>query len=413
MLEGQYFKSGLEFYWEVLMLINRRHLLLSGAALMAAGAMPGLRSAAFAAGGDPLKVGWFAALSGPYATGALAQDAGHRAAVAELNAKGGVLGRQLELVTRDTVADPGKAVNFAQELLFSEKVSVLFGPNTSGEAMAIRDFIAEANTINMPTALIDQVIDPKAYPSIFRVGGSAGQQIEAGITFALDHFKKQKIALFVDNLSYGVLCRDLALAKMKARNIEPAYVGTLDANKVDLGDDVIKARDAGADVLLVWSASSSFMARVLTARGEQKWTVPAICAPIALNAQITDLVKKDYLDGAVGVGFHHLAVDGNGKFAPGIEAMLAAQAAVVGPQLKNGITWILLGYASTHLWAAAVEKAGSPDTDGVIKALESMGTVETLFGKVGFGPDNREGLSMDEYALFTISSFHNGGFSLA
>lgn len=360
-----------------------------------------------------MKLGWFAALSGPYATGALAQDAGQRAAVAELNAKGGVLGRPLELVTRDTVADPGKAVNFVQELLFSEKVDVLFGPNTSGEALPIRDFIVEANTINMPTALIDHVIDPKKYPSIFRVGGSAGQQIEAGIMFALDRYKKQKIALFVDNLSYGVLCRDLALAKMKARNIAPIYLGTLDANKVDLGDDIIKARDSGADVLLVWSASSSFMARVLTARGEQRWDVPAICAPIALNAQIADLVKKDYLKGAVGVGFHHLAVDGEGKFAPGIEKLLVDQAAILGPQLKNGITWILLGYASTLLWARAVEIAKSAETDAVIKALETMGTTETLFGKVAFGPGNREGLAMDEYALFSIASFRNGGFSLA
>ncbi|GAA5541723.1 MULTISPECIES: ABC transporter substrate-binding protein [Brucella] len=395
------------------MQINRRNLLLSSAGFMAAGLLPGFQSAVRAASGDPVKIGWFAALSGPYSTGALAQDAGHKAAIAELNAKGGVLGRPLELVARDTVADPGKAVNFVQELLFSEKVNVLFGPNTSGEAMPIRDFIAEANTINMPTALIDHVIDPEAYPTIFRVGGSAGQQIEAGITFALDHYKKQKIALFVDNLSYGVLCRDLALEKMKARNIEPVYVGTLDANKVDLGDDIIKARNSGADVLLVWSAASSFMARVLTARGEQKWDIPAICAPIALNAQITDLVKKEYLDGAVGVGFRHLAVDGNGKFAAGIETLLAEQASIVGPQLKNGITWILLGYASTKLWATAVEKAGSVETDAVIAALETMGTTETLFGKVGFGPGSREGLSMDEYALFTISSFQNGGFTLA
>ena len=38
---------------------------------------------------------------------------------------------------------------------------------------------------------------------------------------------------------------------------------------------------------------------------------------------------------------------------------------------------------------------------------------EAVFGKVGFGPGSREGLSMDEYALFTISSFQNGGFTLA
>lgn len=395
------------------MTIDRRRLLRSAATLAASSFVAAATGRSWASAGESIKIGWFAALSGPYATGALAQDAGQRAAVAALNRQGGLLGRPVELIVRDTTGDPGKAVNFVQELLFREKVAALFGPNTSGEALPIRDFIAEANTIDMPTALIDSVIDAPKYPSIFRVAGSTGQQIDAGISFATGRFNKQKIALLVDNLSYGVLCRDLGLAKMKARGITPAYVGTLDANKVDVGDDVVKARDSGADVLLVWSASSSFMARVLTARGEQKWDAPAICAPIALNAQIASLVKPDYLAGAVGVGFHHLSVDADGKFAPLIEAFLKDDADIVGPQLKNGITWILLGYASTMLWAAAVAKAGATDTDAVIAALEGMGPQQTLFGKVEFGPGKREGLSMDEYALFRLNSFRNGGFSLA
>jgi len=108
-----------------------------------------------------------------------------------------------------------------------------------------------------------------------------------------------------------------------------------------------------------------------------------------------------------------LAVDADGKFAPPIEAFLKEHADIVGPQLKNGITWILLGYASTMLWAAAVAKAGATDTDAVIAALEGMGPQQTLFGKVEFGPGKREGLPIDEYGLFRLTSFRNGGFSLA
>lgn len=390
---------------------TRRGLLgggLSLTALVASGAIPG---AAFGQSAEPIKVGWFAALSGPYATGALSQDAGTHAAVQEINDGAGVLGRKLELITRDTTGDPGKAVNFAQELLFSEKVNVLLGPNSSGEALPIRDFIDEADTVNFPTALIDSVIDPEKYPTIFRLGGSTGQQIAAGIKFTTETLGRKQIALFVDNLSYGVLSRDLALAQLGKLGITPTYVGNVDHNKVDMGDDIGKARDAGADVMLVWTASSGFMARILTARGEQKWGVPAVGAPIALTEQVTQLVKPEYLDGDVlAVGFRHLILDKDGRFPPLAQKVLDDHRAIVGPQIKNGVTWILLGYSTVMLWAKAVEMAGGPDTAGVVAAIESMRDVDTAFGRMTFGPGRHDGLQSDEYALLRVNSQRNGGY---
>src|SRR5256885_5108515 len=81
---------------------------------------------------EPVKIGLVTALSGQSARAGEAITRGLQVAIDELNAKGGVLkGRKFELVRRDDEATPAKGVTAARELVFKEKVAVLFcGPHT-------------------------------------------------------------------------------------------------------------------------------------------------------------------------------------------------------------------------------------------------------------------------------------------
>ena len=83
----------------------------------------------------PIRMGWIAAVSGMFASNAQAQDWGFHMAVADLNEQGGLLGRKIEIVMRDSAADPSKAVSFAKELVYNENIDVLCGPINSGEAL--------------------------------------------------------------------------------------------------------------------------------------------------------------------------------------------------------------------------------------------------------------------------------------
>ena len=94
---------------------------LSAAAVLGAAALS-------ASAADPIKVGWLSSLSGPLSSAALAENEGVKFAVDEINKAGGINGRPIELLTRDTAGDPTKAVNFAQQLAFSEKVHFIIGP---------------------------------------------------------------------------------------------------------------------------------------------------------------------------------------------------------------------------------------------------------------------------------------------
>src|SRR5688572_14788951 len=70
---------------------------------------------------EPIRIGWLSSLTGALSSAAIAENQGVQFAVDEINKAGGVLGRKLELLTRDTAGDPTKAVNFAQQLVFSDK----------------------------------------------------------------------------------------------------------------------------------------------------------------------------------------------------------------------------------------------------------------------------------------------------
>ncbi len=98
---------------------TRREFAIGTAATAAASALPFARPAI--AQSEPIRIGWLAALTGPSSAPAIGFDRGVRYAAETINAAGGVKGRKIEVVTRDTQGDPTKAVNATQEMISQPK----------------------------------------------------------------------------------------------------------------------------------------------------------------------------------------------------------------------------------------------------------------------------------------------------
>ena len=142
------------------MSMTRRQMLASASAATIAG---GLAKPAIAAN-DPILIGYLPALTGPSSSTGIGINRGIQLAVQEINAAGGINGRQLELITRDTQSDPTKAVNGAAELTRGQKVSVVFGPVNSGELLAVVPLLARTNTPQVHPCWVDSLTDPQKYP---------------------------------------------------------------------------------------------------------------------------------------------------------------------------------------------------------------------------------------------------------
>ena len=133
------------------MSITRRQALksASAAALASSIAKPAIAQK------DPILIGYLPALTGPSSSTGIGINRGVQMAVQEINAAGGIDGRQIELISRDTQSDPTKAVNGAAELTRGHKVNVVFGPINSGEAIAVVPMLARNNVPQLHPCWVD------------------------------------------------------------------------------------------------------------------------------------------------------------------------------------------------------------------------------------------------------------------
>src|ERR1700750_793485 len=119
------------------MSLTRRQALASAAAAVAST----LAKPAIAAK-EPILMGYLPALTGPSSSTGIGINRGVQLAVDEINASGGIGGRPIEVIARDTQPDPTKAVNGAAELAKAQKVAVILGPGNSGESLAVVPLLA-------------------------------------------------------------------------------------------------------------------------------------------------------------------------------------------------------------------------------------------------------------------------------
>src|SRR5258708_12898120 len=138
---------------------------------------------------EPLKIGWLSSLTGPLSTAAIAENRGVEFAVEEINNAGGVNGQKIEIVTRDTAGDPTKAVNFAKQLIFVDKVSVIIVPVNSGESLASVPVVAKEGIPNLIIGTLDELTDPVKYPRAFRAISTNSHRIDATNDTALPVLK--------------------------------------------------------------------------------------------------------------------------------------------------------------------------------------------------------------------------------
>src|SRR3981081_3155856 len=161
------------------MSITRRKV-LAGSAVGAASLASGLAAPAIAQN-EPIKIGYLPALTGPSSSTATGINRGTLLAVEEINNAGGIGGRKIELISRDTQSDPTKAVNAVAELTQRQKATMIWGPLNSGEALAATPLIARDKVPMLHPCWVDELIDVKKYPMAFRIaptnqqGGGGGK----------------------------------------------------------------------------------------------------------------------------------------------------------------------------------------------------------------------------------------------
>ena len=395
---------------ETTMRIRRRQV-LSGSAAGAVSLATGLAAPAIAAN-EPIKIGYLPALTGPSSSTGVGINRGVQLTLEDINNAGGINGRKLELIVRDTQSDPTKAVNAVSELTQRQKVSMIFGPVNSGEALAATPLIARDKVPMLHPCWVDDLIDVKKYPMSFRQAPT-NTQIGGGANhYVVDVMKLKKVAVISDTTGYGTASVNTYVPMLKTKGADVVYTNHIDAANPDLKPEMLRMQSAGAQVIMPWSVNAGFLSRILNTRGAMGWDVPVVGQTTLGSGQTKALLEKpEYWNKVYSNNFRKCCY---------VDGKLPPQTAEYVERLKKAkiefadtlLWWVALGSDAVKLMAD-IFKNGGTKSDEIVGYMNKVKDWPGVYGTVTWTPQQHNGFPDSEVVMCEVNSLKDGAFNLA
>jgi branched-chain amino acid transport system substrate-binding protein len=356
-----------------------------------------LSSAAFAA--ETIKIGFPIPLSGPTAVYGEPILKGAQMAVAEINANGGVLGRQLELLPRDSKANADEAVRLARELIIKDNVDFLAGTLTSAEAPAVSTVAKENKIVFIaPTAKTTRLTNAaNIHPYIFRVSSNTDVEGLAGATLMARWKDVKSVATIAPDYAYG---RDSIAAFVEALKKLRPDIAVVDQEWPKLGEAdftpfITAQMGKKPDAIYSSLFAGDFVTFTKEAKplGYFKAVDNRMIDPAEVGT--TDEARalgNDYPYGIIADAYD--PVIWNGVEPPEHKKFVEDLKAFTKQEYASG--WSIVGYQSIVALAEGIKKAGDTKSDDVAKALLGL-TFDTPVGKRTFSVKSHETFAPEYY----------------
>ncbi|MBK7331867.1 MAG: ABC transporter substrate-binding protein [Betaproteobacteria bacterium] len=308
---------------------------------------------------------------------------GMQLAVDEINASGGINGKQLELITRDDNANPGDAVRLAEELVSREKVDVLTGSFLSHIGLALTDFAKQKKVFFLAgEPLTDKIVWQNGNRYTFRLRPSTYMQV-AMLMPETAALKKKRWAIVYPNYEYGQSAAATFKQLLKAAQPDVEFVAEQapPLGKVDAGSVVQALADAKPDAIfnVLFGADLSKFVREGNTRGLFKGR--EVVSLLTGEPEYLDPLKDEAPNGWLVTGYPWYAIQ-----TPEHKAFVAAYRKAFNDHPRLGS---VVGYSSIKSLAAGMKKAKSTETEKMIAAFSGL-QVDTPFGKITYRPEDHQ-----------------------
>jgi len=314
---------------------------------------------------DPIKIGVVTPLSGTYAGIGQQVKWGLELATKEVNAEGGIMGRQVELVYEDSEANPSVAVQKAEKLYEVGKVDFLTGTVNSGATVAVGQVAERAHKLLATTvSFADDITGAKCSPNVFRVNAKAGQQSTALAAWLAKTHPKAKV--FYLGPDYLMGRSTVAAFKEAAEKVGATSLGEVFAplGAKDYSQYFGQLRAAQPQVLYT-SVAGNDTVRLFTQMQEFGLLKNLIVlgASGTVTSQNIGAIGKAANGFTTGVGYSsEIDTPTNKTFVAAFKAANKADPDLYGAD----------SYGLIYAYKAAVDKAKSTDTDKVRAALRGL-----------------------------------------
>lgn len=323
--------------------------------------------------GDTIKIGVLLPVSGGGASYGVPAEHGVQLAVNEINAAGGINGKMVEYILRDTQMNPSIGVAAAKELISKEGVDVLLGAVSSGVTLALSEIAKQEKIVLMaPISKAGELTDENLHPYIFQTSAVSPIEGKAIATIAAEAGATSLCMTGFDYAYTHSLFKEVAKNLPDSITISNTYnvaLGTKDYNAViaqlmgDKCDTVVGAIFGGGFIAFANQAQpfGLFDMKKFVWGGEVGST------------EMTSALGADYPPN-MWANAYDLWYSGG---TPALDKYHADLAALEGQQ--ETFMWPITTYVGMKFLAAAIEKAQSTDSDALVAALEGL-TVETPMG---------------------------------
>lgn len=308
---------------------------------------------------------------------------GFELAVDEVNAAGGVLGKKLEVISRDDNGNPGDAVRVAEELLSREKVEFLIGTFASNVGLAVADFAKQKKVLFIAAEpLTDKIVWDSGNRYTFRLRASTFMQTAMLVPEAAKLNKKRWVIVY-PNYEYGTSATTAfkkQIIAMQPSGIEFVEVA-VPLGKIEAGAVVQAMMDAKPDAIFssLFGADLARFVREGQLRGLFKNT--PVFNLLAGEPEYLDPLKDEAPVGWYVTGYPWYAID-----TPEHKKFLAAYQAKYKDYPRLGS---IVGYSTIMSAVAAIKKAQSTDSEKLVAAMKGL-SVDTPFGRILFRPQDHQ-----------------------
>lgn len=389
----------------------KRRQVLAGSIVSATTMAAGFPAPALA-NTDPIKIGYLPALTGPSSSTGIGINRGTQLAVDQINKSGGISGRKVELIVRDTQSDPTKAVNAVAELTQREKAAIIWGPLNSGEALAATPLIARNKVPMLHPCWVDELIDVKKYPMSFRMAPTNTQVGKGANHYVVNVLKLKKVAVISDTTGYGTASVNTYVPMLKAMGAEVVYSNHVDAANPDLKPELLRMQSGGAQAIMPWSVNAGFLSRILNTRGAMGWDVPVVGQTTLGSGQTKALLEKPENWNKVYSNNFRNCCYKDGK--------LPSKAAEFVERLKKEkiefadtlLWWVALGWDGAALIGETLKAAG-PKSDQIVGYWNKLKGWPGIYGTVTWTPQEHNGFPDEEVVMAEVNSLKDGAFNIA
>ena len=360
---------------------------------------------ASASAADPIKIGAIFGVTGPAAYLGAPEEKTVRMLVDDINKSGGLLGRQVQLIIKDSGANSEKAISFAKQLIDEEGVVAIIGPTTSGESMAIKDICDKAGMPLISCASSEAIVNP-ASRYVFKTPQKDNFIVE-WIYGTMNKMGISKIGVIAANTGFGNGGK-AQLEKYAAKyGITIAIAEVYDSNATDLTALLTKVNAAGVQAVVNWSIEP---AQAIVAKNMKQLKMPQQLFQSHGFGNIKYVEAAG--EAAEGIIFPcgRLIIAGELPNSNPQKKLLLKYAADYKANFKEDVsTFGGHAYDALTLLKAAIESAKSTDADSIVQALEGIRNFSGTAGIFNLSAEDHNGLQMDSIVMVTV---RNGKFVL-